>query len=90
MCICIKTIEHRLDYSHLRGFDFVASAAGPAGQVRQDLTLLSVHAGLHVAPPLLSYDGSWSSTGETKVMTDSGSLNDLDGEDKSIHDSRQE
>lgn len=43
--------------SHLGGFDLVAGAAGPAGQVRQHLTLLSVHTRLHVAPPLLGYDG---------------------------------
>lgn len=47
--------------SHLGGFDFVASAAGPASQVREDLTLLSVHTRLHLAPPLLSYNGGWSS-----------------------------
>lgn len=55
--------EHDLDRtygrsSHLGGFDFVARAAGPPGQVRQDLALLSVHARLHLAPPLLGYDGS--------------------------------
>lgn len=57
-------IKHKMDRiykysSHLGGFDFVARAAGPPGQVRQDLALLSVHARLHLAPPFLGYDGSW-------------------------------
>ena len=46
-------------FSHLGGFDFVASTAGPASQVRQDLTPLSVHTWMHLAPPLLGYDGGW-------------------------------
>lgn len=54
-----RTTEHR-NFSHLGGFDFVASAARPASQVRQDLTLLSVHTWLHVAPPFLGYNRSWS------------------------------
>lgn len=53
--------------SHLGGFDFVASAAGPASQVRQDLTLLSIHTRLHLAPPFLGYDGGWSSEWREKI-----------------------
>lgn len=47
----------------LGGFDFVASAAGPASQVRQDLTLLSIHTRLHLAPPFLGYDGGFHTGG---------------------------
>lgn len=59
-CTCTQTYKDR-HFSHLGGFDFVASAAGPASQVRQDLTLLSIHTRMHLAPPLLGYDGGWSS-----------------------------
>lgn len=47
--------------SYFGGFDFVASAAGPTGQVRKDLTLLPIHTWLHLTPPLLGYNGRWSS-----------------------------
>lgn len=46
--------------SHLGGLDFVSGAAGPSSQVRKDLTLLSVHARMHLAPPLLGHNGGWS------------------------------
>lgn len=61
--------------SHLGGFDFVTSAAGPAGEIRQDLTLLPLHAGLHLAPPLLSYNGSWSRRKGSQEEKDDKSLN---------------
>lgn len=45
------------------GFDFVASAAGPTGQVRKDLTLLPIHTWLHLTPPLLGYNGRFHTGG---------------------------
>lgn len=54
------TTDTKRHLSHLGGFDFVAGAAGPAGQVRQHLALLPIHARMHLAPPLLGHNGCWS------------------------------
>lgn len=42
---------------HLGGLDFVACAAAPACEVRENLALLTFHTWLHLTPPLLGYNG---------------------------------
>lgn len=64
--------------SYLSGFDFVPSAAGPASEVREHLTLLSIQAGVHLTPPLLQHDRGWR-TGDTKER---GALSGLTRERK--------
>ena len=54
----------RMPSSHLGGFDFVPSTAGPASEVGEHLTLLSIQAGVHLTPPLLQHDGGWRREGE--------------------------
>lgn len=41
---------------HLGGLDFIASAAAPACEVRENLALLALHTRLHLTPPLLGYN----------------------------------
>jgi len=42
---------------HLGGLDFVARAAAPACEVRENLTLFSLVTRIHLTPPLLGYNG---------------------------------
>lgn len=46
-------------HPHLGGFDFVARAARPSCEVRQNLTLLPIQTRVHLTPPLLQDDGCW-------------------------------
>lgn len=55
-------VRHR---THLGCLDFVARTAAPPLEIWQHFTLLAVHAGTHLAPPLLcNYGGCASKTGE--------------------------
>ena len=54
---CCSTLTLTLSLgTDLGGFDLVAGAAAPAGEVRQRLALLPVHTRMHLAPPLLTHD----------------------------------
>lgn len=66
----------------LGGLDLVASAAGPASQIRQNFTLLAIHTRLHLAPPLLSddrgfYTGGPGSGSASHLSREAGALDCL-------------
>lgn len=57
-------------YPHLGGFDFVACAAGPSCEVRQNLTLLPIQTRVHLTPPLLQNDGRCGRRKDTEEESD--------------------
>lgn len=48
-----------MDSAHLCGLYFVPGDAWPAGEVRENSTLLPLKTGLHLTPPLLTHNSSW-------------------------------
>lgn len=65
-------LRHR---THLGRLYFVSRTAAPPFEIWQHFTLLPVHAGMHLAPPLLcNYGGCGSKRGEgsTEAISDDG------------------
>lgn len=67
---------------HLGGLDFVACAAAPAREVRENLALLALHTRLHLTPPLLGYDGGINTGrhgvgGPSDLSREAGTLDSL-------------
>lgn len=52
-----RKYNRKVSHTNLCGLDFVACAAAPSCEVWEDLALLTLHTRLHLAPPLLGYDG---------------------------------
>lgn len=51
----LKDIKRTNSFSHPGCLDLVSSAATPTFKIWQHLTFLTLHTGLHLAPPLLCY-----------------------------------
>lgn len=67
---------------HLCGLDFVARAAAPSCEVREDLALLTLHTRLHLTPPLLGYNGGvdtgrHGASGTSNLSREAGTLDGL-------------
>ncbi len=51
--------KHFVKSTHLGCLNFISCTAAPSFEIWQHFTLFPIHAGMHLAPPLLCYYGCW-------------------------------